>query len=136
MLIKMDKRKRLKNLLTKAGILLAVGVAYYIFVRLTGWAIPCIIYLITGKYCPGCGVTRMMLAVARLDFAAAFSHNALLCIFLIPALIYGGYRACIYVRHGETEMKRWETVMFIVIFAVTVAFWVLRNTARFAFLAP
>ena len=88
----MNSKERLKKLLIKAGITIAVGIGYYFFVRLTGLAIPCVIYLITGKYCPGCGVTRMILALGRLDIAAAFSHNALLFILLIPAIIYGIYR--------------------------------------------
>ena len=50
------RRDRLRVL----GVWLAVGLAYLIWVRATGWGIPCPIHTVTGLECPGCGITRRM----------------------------------------------------------------------------
>ena len=116
--------------------LLAIGVAYYLFITLTGWKIPCVFYLISGKYCPGCGVTRMCLALVRLDFSAAFHHNALVMVLLPFALCYGIYRWIAYARTGKTDFSKPEQIGLIVVALLVMAFWILRNTSRFSWLAP
>ena len=57
------------------GVLLSVGFVYWLWIRLTGLAIPCLYVATTGLLCPGCGSTRMLLALLRLDFGAAFRYN-------------------------------------------------------------
>jgi hypothetical protein len=47
---------------------------------------PCIFKLITGYSCPGCGLTRGLLAVLQLDFALAWHYNPLTFI-VWPALL-------------------------------------------------
>ena len=69
-------QKRLFRLLLGCGIALAAGLLYAHLVRVTGFGIPCIFHTITGLDCPSCGVTRMCMALLRLDFAAAFRYNA------------------------------------------------------------
>ena len=64
-------------------IVLAAGLGYYLFVRLTGWGIPCPVELLSGGHihCPGCGVSHVCMSLARLDFADAFYWNpAILCL--------------------------------------------------------
>ena len=56
-----------KLLLTAA----AVGVAAVM--RL--FHIPCVYRAAFGVSCPGCGMTRALLAALRLDFAEAFAHH-------------------------------------------------------------
>jgi len=46
---------------------------------------PCPFLSLTGLYCPGCGSTRCLHALAHLDLPAAFSMNPLLVVAL-PAL--------------------------------------------------
>ncbi len=53
---------------------LALTVGYIAVVaawRLLGW--PCVFTAVLGIPCPGCGMTRALLAALRLDLAAAFS---------------------------------------------------------------
>lgn len=115
---------------------MAAGLTYYAFVRLTGWGIPCVFYLASGKYCPGCGVTRMCVALLRLDFDAAFRANMLIMLLLLPGLFFGLRRAVIFVKTGETDMDLPEKIAVFVAFLLTVAFWILRNLPQFAFLEP
>ena len=50
--------------------------------------IPCIITEVTGHDCPGCGMTRSCLSLARGDLAAAWQFNPFV-FFLIPlAVLY------------------------------------------------
>ena len=45
----------------------------------------CPIRLLSGIACPGCGMSRAILAAARLDFPAAFEMHPL--VFLLPAAV-------------------------------------------------
>ncbi len=44
--------------------------------------IQCPIKFFTGICCPGCGMTRALLSILRLDFAAALHYHP--CIFIMP----------------------------------------------------
>lgn len=130
------KKGRLASISLKTAAVLSAGAAYALFVRLTGLGLPCIIKLITKKYCPGCGVSRMFLDILRLDFASAARHNMLLFCLLPVGIALFIYKAIDYVNTGKTDMKRWETVLYIIVFVLCVAFWIMRNMPQFSFLAP
>ena len=78
--------KRLNKCILISAVTLCVGCAYALFCRLTGLGIPCLFHLATGLNCPGCGVSRMLLSLLRLDFPAAFHYNAVL-FCLLPVLL-------------------------------------------------
>ena len=88
--------------LARGGLaLLALGLGYAVFCFLTKWALPCPFRLATGLSCPGCGVTRMCLALLRLDFSAAWRANPGL-LALSPLLLgTAAWRAADYVRTGR-----------------------------------
>lgn len=65
-----------RSILKIYGWILAVGFAYVLWLRYTGIGIPCLLNSATGLLCPGCGVSRMFLALLKLDFAGAFRYNA------------------------------------------------------------
>lgn len=136
MKISPQQKVRIVRSLQKLAMVLGAGLAYYLFVRLTGWGIPCIFYLVSGFYCPGCGVSRMCMALLRLDLPAAFRANPLLMILLLPGAFFGLRRWLIYVKTGETDMDLPEKIAVLVAFVLAVAFWVLRNLPQFAFLTP
>lgn len=131
-----EQKKRLREITKPVLQTLAIGLLYFVFVIITGWALPCPIRLVTGKYCPGCGVTRMLLAMLRLDFEAAFYANRLLFFLLPLILIYSFIKAVCYIRTGKNRQTRFEQIATILILLLTVAFWILRNTEAFSFLAP
>ena len=114
--------------------MLAIGLAYALFVGLTGWGIPCIFHLLTGLQCPGCGVTRMCLALLRLDFYAAARYNLLVLVLLPVALVLYGYKAALYIRTGESKMGASEKVFYCVAFMLCIVFTLLRNTGAIPFL--
>ena len=83
--------------------------------------------LLTGLQCPGCGVTRMCLALLRLDVSGAWKANPVL-LLLLP-LLGGllGYRAVVYVRRGSVPTARWETLVWSGMAGVLLLWGVWRN---------
>ncbi len=121
----MEQRRR--ALYKKIAIGLGIGIAYYLFVTLTGWAIPCPLYAITGLYCPGCGITRMFISLLSLEFAQAFHNNAVVCVLLLPAIGFSIMKAIQYVKTGQVTYKRWEGVLVFLALLLTLGFGVIRN---------
>lgn len=130
------QKKRLMKLCIKGGILLLLGIAYYLFIRITGWGIPCMVYSFTGIYCSGCGITRMCMALVKLDFAAAVHYNALVTLLLPFIAVFGLRRAVIYVRTGNSGPDRLETVLLTIAVILTISFGILRNLPAFSWLSP
>lgn len=103
------------------------GICYGIWVRQTGLAVPCLFHVITGFKCPGCGMTRMCVALLRLDFAGAFHYNQVL-FFLMPVLgsIFLADTAA-YVKTGRWSVGRVQSYILYVSIAVLIVFGVIRN---------
>ena len=117
---------RLKKALCIALVVIAIGAIYALFVTLTGIAIPCVFRLITGFQCPGCGVTRMCLALLRLDFATAFYSNpAVFC--LLPLMVFtAGRMLYVYIRYDRKREKLTQILLYVMI-VILLIFAVLRN---------
>lgn len=122
---------RRNAIITRDAVLLGIGILYYIFIRITGLAVPCIFRKITGFLCPGCGITRSIIAAVRLDFAKAFSYNQFIFIAL-PALAYiivkNDY---VFVRYGNRKLSRFDNILIFTCIAGAVMFAVLRNVMSF-----
>lgn len=129
-------QKRFVRIVKPAVILLTIGFIYIIIHRLTGFALFCPIYRFLHIYCPGCGVSRMLLHLTRFEFAEAFSSNCvlfcLLPVFLFEAL-YHGYR---YVRYGSGKLSRAENIGAWVIVGILVVFMIVRNLYPIDILIP
>ena len=118
---------RLRRQLTGLLLMVAVGAGYALWVNLTHLSIPCPFHAITVLQCPGCGVTRMCLALLRLDVSGAWKANPVL-LLLLP-LLGGllGYRAVVYVRRGSVPTARWETLVWSGMAVVLLLWGVWRN---------
>lgn len=89
------KNLRFKILATLA-LLLAAGGAYFL-------QIPCIFLHFTGIPCPGCGMTRSLIAAFMLDFGKAFSFHMMF--WSVPVL----YLAML--ADGKLFPKRWANIL-------------------------
>lgn len=104
----------------------AVLVLYYIGVRVTGLAIPCPIRALTGLYCPGCGITRLLMALASFDIRAAYHWNqGLFWIAPVAALDLIWYHY-IYFRYGKRD-SRLHNVCLTIMIVVLLIFCIWRN---------
>ena len=98
----------------------------------------CPLYALTGVYCPGCGATRAVHALATGHLGAAF-HDNLLLVVAIPIVLYlwWGWAARTLGRAGPPALRlpSWTVPAIL---AVIVGFGVVRNLpfAPFTALAP
>lgn len=124
-------RDRLRQTVRKYVIILTVGVAYFAFVMLTGIGIPCLFYTVTGLQCPACGISRMLIALVRSDFTAAYSYNQFLFINLPVILLCLIWSDVKYVRTGDRSLGRLNIVLWIEV-ALALVFGLVRNISCFA----
>ena len=109
----------------KWGVALCLALfAYIIFFKFTHLALRCPFFEIFHLFCPGCGSTRLLLALLHGDIQTAFSANCLLFIllpFYLAILIYQLYR---YICYNDREIKKpityflYFTIAFFVVFAI------------------
>jgi hypothetical protein len=130
-----EQNKRLKKLVFRTLATLLVLAAYCVAVKLIGKGIPCVFYLITDKYCPGCGISRMFTSLLRLDFVSAAKYNILVLSLLPFALSLFLYKAVIYVKTGESKMSTFEKIFYCVCFVLCIVFYFLRNSDLIPFIS-
>ena len=119
--------ERKRRLLAVGGALLGLGLSYALWVRLTGLAGPCPFRAVTGRLCPGCGVTRLCLSLLRWDWAAAWNANPVL-LLMLPVLVVLGVRLAVrYVREGSTSGPKWESALLWAMTALLIVWGVARN---------
>ncbi|MCR5370934.1 MAG: DUF2752 domain-containing protein [Clostridium sp.] len=123
----MDREQRKQYVIRTWTEILLIGLGYFLLVLFTPFRIPCPIRFLTGYQCPGCGVTRMVMALSRLDFRQAFLENAyVLC--LLPVLIpWGIWRTKKYVEEGAQEFTAVEVVFLVLALASAIIFGIIRN---------
>ena len=120
-----EERRRAVGSLTARIVLL--GLAYALFIQCTGLGIPCVFRLVTGYRCPGCGMTHAAMALIHGQPKTAFRENPLSLSVVPLLLLYGAYRAEVYIRTARTDFRKWEIVFLGVLWVVVLAFWLLRN---------
>lgn len=130
------QKQRLKKIIIYISQFTLLGIIYYAFIKLTGMKLPCISYTIFGFHCPGCGLTRMCIAIIEGDFRLAFRQNMFVFCLLPFIIIWSLYRAYKYIFNEKYESTFTEKIIFIIVFFSAVTFAVLRNLPGFEFLAP
>lgn len=120
-------KKRAVKVITSGMVFLVAGIFYACFVEAAGIGVPCPFYAVTGRYCPGCGVTRMCIALLKFDIAAAFESNAMVLILtpvLLPVLIKN---VVSYVRTGMYHLGKTENILIVAAIVLLIVFGIWRN---------
>lgn len=121
----------------RGALVIGGGLLYaWICKRTGGVGIPCLFHKITGFYCPGCGISRMCMALLELDFRAAFGYNAAVMILLPAAIVFGLRETVCWLRTGHFSETGAERAAQILAVILLVLFGILRNIPAFSFLAP
>ena len=109
----------------------------YFFVEPKNGILPkCFFHVLTGLYCPGCGVQRSFHALLNGHILTAIDYNLLFILFL-PLIIYFILAFALGKKHPSSCFIYKPVFSFIVVIVV-VSFWVLRNipVIPFSWLAP
>ena len=126
----MNKRKT--NL--KLAIIAILGfLLYYLLNLYTGFAIFCPFHKFTGLYCPGCGVTRMLFSLIKLDFYQAFRYNPLVFILLIIGIIYLLIK---FILKKFNIIIKVPNYVWYILIIIVIIYGILRNIPEFSWLAP
>ena len=128
--INKEKIKKSKKILLIIIILL---ITYLYLNKRFSFYIPCIFHKITHLYCPGCGITRMIMSIFKLNFYQAFRYNPLLFI-MMPFLI--SYETIYYINWIHDKNYTISKKIWYILLIITILFTILRNTNTFNFLAP
>lgn len=99
--------------------------------------VPCLFELVTGYYCPGCGVTRVLFALLHGDIKQAFAYNYLVMILLPLFFILSGHRYYCWLKHQKDlwtkAIPEWFWYSLI---GIAIVFAILRNIPDFWYFAP
>ncbi len=109
-------------------ILIFLIILYLIFYKKLGINIPCFFHKITGLYCPGCGITRMLESLLKLDIYQAFRYNPLVFTYLIGYIVYK-------IINYRYKIKLNNCFIYMLLF-IAIAFGILRNIPIFDYLRP
>lgn len=80
----------------------------------------CPIKLLIGLPCPGCGMTRAILCLLKLDFKGSFRYNALWLILLFIVVV------AILKKYGIFKKLYYSRVFWMVIGATILTYYILR----------
>ena len=120
-------KARLKKECIIGAVLLLSGCALVFIYLKFGVGIPCVFHLITGLQCPGCGTTRMLISLLKLDFRAAWHYNPVVLVML-PFLAYIIIKDTVqWIKSGRTKNSRAENAIEIAMIAALVVFGIIRN---------
>lgn len=130
-------KKRIFKLLSILFLLILLLLLYLFLTKNYNFYIPCVFKEITGFYCPGCGITRCLLAFLNLNFYQAFRYNPLVFLMLPFLLVYISYKIYLYVTEKEDKIiKKIPNYIWYILLFITILFGILRNIEMFSFLAP
>ena len=118
--------RRHRNLLLLAlGAAAAVGI--FVALALQGIGIPCLFRKITGLLCPGCGNSRAVLALLRLDVAGALGYNLLFPVefFYLGWVVFHCCRS--YLRGKRFSYAPPLPWLDICILIAVLVWWFVRN---------
>lgn len=133
-----SRRQRIQGPTLLAGVVLGGSVLLHLRDphQAGSWGF-CPWLLLTGTYCPGCGGLRAVNDLTNGDVAGAASSN-LLFVASIPILVLAWVRTMTDRWRGVARpaSTRTHVVLACAFAAVALVFWVARNTAGGAWLAP
>lgn len=96
----------------------------------------CPIKKFLGLYCPGCGVTRMLLSMLKGNFYQAFRYNPLLFLGLPFFCFYYCYYLYFSLTKAKNKLSFFEPGIWYFLIIIFVIYGILRNISFFDFLQP
>lgn len=123
--------KHRKKQIILISIVLLICAVIYIVISFAGVKIPCVFNRITGLKCPGCGNTRAVKALLRMDIRSAFAHNLLFPLEL-------GYIAWVYlktchnyIKNNSFSYRTPHPALDIIVLVIILLWGIVRNIFNF-----
>ena len=126
-------KEKLKKSKIIIFITLLLSITYLYLNKRFSFYIPCLFHKITHLYCPGCGLTRMIISILKLNFYQAFRYNPLLFIML-PFIII--YEIIYYINWIQDKNFTISKKIWYILLIITIIYTILRNLNTFNYLAP
>ena len=117
----MNREMRKRYVIRTWAEIAAIGGIYLLVILLTP------LRFLTGFQCPGCGVTRMVLDLLKLDVRQAFRDNAFVLLILPVLVPWGIYRTKKYIEEDSPEYSIFELILLGILLAGAVLFGIIRN---------
>lgn len=96
----------------------------------------CPFHKLTGLFCPGCGITRMLLELFKGNFYQAFRYNPLLFIMLPFLLFYLIDLIISKVKKKKPISSKIPNYLLYLLIIIFLLYGVLRNLDFFDYLRP
>ena len=129
-------KKRILKVIISLSFLSFILIIYFFINKKYDVGIPCPIHYFTSLYCPGCGVTRMIFYLLKLDIYNSFRSNILLFILLPVFTFYTVQGIISYIKGNTPLVDKISNKVWIPLIIITILFGILRNIEAFNFLAP
>ena len=133
--MKQTKKQKLLRLAVGVGAPLLTALAVW-YLYAVGEGPGCLLWRLTGIYCPGCGTGRATVALLRGKVLLALRQNAL-AVLLLPVVCYYGlkrYLAFVF-WHDVLPFPRLGRRTVIAFLVFVCVFWIARNLPL-SFLQP
>ncbi len=117
------------------GVILGIGMIYYVITQLTPFRIPCVFQTVTGFACPGCGVSHFCMRLLHFDFIGAARENLGLTV-LLPVWCAAGIVRLIWHPQWLAKNSKGESLLLWGSIVLLILFGVVRNLPGMEFLLP
>ena len=125
-----------KLLIYLVAIIIFIKIYCLVFLEY-GIVIPCFFHKLTGFYCPGCGVTRMLSSLMKLEFYQAFRYNSLIFIALPFIIICIGDIVIKWLYNRQDYFyRKINNKVWVALLIIAVLFGIARNIPIFDYLRP
>lgn len=123
-------KTRIEKISLKICQILLIGLAYF-FLTINGLSFHCLFRITTGLKCPGCGITRMFLCLAKGQIACAFYYNIFIMTLIIILVPYAIYKIAIYISNGQYKFHKYEEYFCYLLIVLALIFGIIRNCPFF-----
>ena len=125
-------KKRIVNVVLFIIAILITSFTFLYIIKLIDF--KCVFKEIFNVYCAGCGTTRMVESILKLDLYQAFRYNPLMFILFIILGIYIIYQIFVYIKKGS--ILKINIKVLIIIASLLIIYMIIRNISVFDFLKP
>lgn len=116
-------------------IFMGIGFIYLIPSVLFDWnplyaitgTMPCIVHLLTGGYCPGCGGTRAVRALVAGDIKASIFYHPLVLYVALFVIVFLLTHTLKHLTGGRIKGLRFQRKYIYVGIVLTILNWVVKN---------